>query len=188
MTIDFFLLSKFVSHALRHEPWLYGLKVDDRGWVSVQDLLVALRYRKSEWKSLDENDLLKMIKKAGKRRHEIHDGKIRALYGHSYPGILIKPVVRPPEFLYHGTAPNTAKTILLEGLKPMRRQHVHLSINYEKAQKAGNRKANNPIILKVLAAKAYQEGIEFYEGNERIWLAKYIPPVYIEKILNSAHK
>ena len=34
-------LSKTVSHALRHEPWLYELELDDDGWVSVEAMLGA---------------------------------------------------------------------------------------------------------------------------------------------------
>ncbi|NTW40943.1 MAG: RNA 2'-phosphotransferase, partial [Cellulomonadaceae bacterium] len=36
-------LSRVVSHALRHEPWLYELELDEAGWVSVQSLVEALR-------------------------------------------------------------------------------------------------------------------------------------------------
>lgn len=35
-------LSRTVSHALRHEPWLYELELDDDGWVPVHALLRAL--------------------------------------------------------------------------------------------------------------------------------------------------
>ena len=30
--IDHRELSKTISHALRHEPWLYELELDDEGW------------------------------------------------------------------------------------------------------------------------------------------------------------
>ena len=36
-------LSRTVSHALRHEPWLYGLELDSYGWVHLIDLVVSLR-------------------------------------------------------------------------------------------------------------------------------------------------
>ena len=31
--IDPVALSRVVSHALRHEPWLYELELDEDGWV-----------------------------------------------------------------------------------------------------------------------------------------------------------
>jgi putative RNA 2'-phosphotransferase len=36
-------LSRAVSHALRHEPWLYELKLDEAGWAPIDQLLAALR-------------------------------------------------------------------------------------------------------------------------------------------------
>ena len=35
--------SRVASHALRHEPWLYELDLDDDGWVATDALLAALR-------------------------------------------------------------------------------------------------------------------------------------------------
>ena len=35
-------VSRVISHALRHEPWLYELELDDAGWVPVAALLTAL--------------------------------------------------------------------------------------------------------------------------------------------------
>lgn len=179
--IDLNYLSKVVSHALRHEPLLYELEPDEYGWVSIRDLMAALRGQKPEWQNLTEAHLKQMIERASKQRHEMCDGKIRALYGHSYLGQLLKPPAIPPKILYHGTAPKTAIAISQEGLKPMGRQHVHLSLCYEKAFKVGKRKAKNPVVLKIQAFEAYQNNVEFYKGNDTIWLAKYIPPQYIEQ-------
>jgi putative RNA 2'-phosphotransferase len=41
--LDLTKLSRTVSHALRHKPWLYGLELDSYGWVHVTDLVVSLR-------------------------------------------------------------------------------------------------------------------------------------------------
>lgn len=172
-------LSKLVSHALRHEPWLYELELDEEGWTSVETLLISLRNYSSEWQYLQEEDLLNMINHSDKRRHEIHDGKIRALYGHSLPGKLKKQVAIPPELLFHGTAPQLKEVILKEGLKPMIRQYVHLSCDMETAIRVGKRKSANPIILRVMALEACQNNLSFYAGNERVWLADYVPPKFI---------
>lgn len=57
-----------------------------------------------EWKELSEQDLHVMIEKSDKKRHEILDSKIRALYGHSFPQKILKDPKAQPEILYHGTA------------------------------------------------------------------------------------
>jgi putative RNA 2'-phosphotransferase len=47
--MDFSKLSKEVSYALRHAPWEYEIELDNEGWVSVEQLLMALRFDK-RWK------------------------------------------------------------------------------------------------------------------------------------------
>ena len=88
--VDLGKLSRSVSHALRHEPWLYELELDDEGWASVESILVALRKEQPEWADLCEADLIRMIESSSKSRHEVKDGRIRAFYGHSIAGKLRK--------------------------------------------------------------------------------------------------
>jgi putative RNA 2'-phosphotransferase len=178
-TLNYLELSKTVSHALRHEPWLYELEIDDEGWVSVDSVLDALRGEQLDWSNLLESDLVQMIANSDKRRHEIHEGKIRALYGHTIPGKLRKTPSTPPEFLYHGTSPKTIPSINTSGLLPMARQYIHLSVDTATATRVGKRKAKEPVVLQILAAKADSDGVRFYEGNEKIWLADHIPADYI---------
>lgn len=77
-------LSKEISYALRHAPWEYELEMDEEGWVSVDQLLDALN-KDEKWESISEKDLIVMIQKSEKKRHEIDNGKIRAYYEHSVP-------------------------------------------------------------------------------------------------------
>ena len=56
--LDLTKLSRTVSYALRHEPWLYGLELDSYGWVHLIDLVVSLRCRRDEWRKLAENDII----------------------------------------------------------------------------------------------------------------------------------
>ena len=61
-------LSKVLSHALRHEPWLYELELDEEGWVEVAALLAALRSQRHEWRHLAQQDLVRVIETSDKRR------------------------------------------------------------------------------------------------------------------------
>jgi putative RNA 2'-phosphotransferase len=120
-----------------------------------------------------------MIEASTKRRHEIKDGRIRALYGHSLPGKLKRTPATPPSVLYHGTAPDVVSIIKSSGLLPMGRQYVHLSVDEATAVEVGRRKASRPTVLRVLAADAHAKGIRFYEGNEKVWLADHVPAEFI---------
>jgi putative RNA 2'-phosphotransferase len=173
-------LSSFVSRALRHEPWRYELKCEDDGWTDVAALLTALRQESPSWADLSEQDLIEMIRASPKRRHEIADGRIRALYGHSLPGKIRRERVTPPSFLFHGTTPESGWKIKQEGLLPMARQYVHLSAERHDAIAVGRRKSSDPIILVVRAQDAWEEGVPFYTGSERVWLTDSVPSAYLD--------
>jgi len=179
--MDLKKLSKTVAHALRHRPWLYELELDENEWVPVDQLLQALRPLRKEWRKLSVSDITRMIEASDKRRYEIVDDRIRALYGHSIPTRISKVPEEPPEFLCHGTSPGNLNSIIEKGLKPMNRQYVHLSVDTETAYEVGKRKSKSPVILTVMAKKAYEHGIAFYRGNDMVWLADAIPSNFIEK-------
>ncbi|MGG3839450.1 RNA 2'-phosphotransferase [Paenibacillus dendritiformis] len=176
--IDVFKLSKEISYALRHAPWEYELELDEEGWVSLEQLLQTLRLDQ-RWESVNEQDIRNMMEAADKQRFEVAEGKIRALYGHSVPRKIVKQAETPPPVVYHGTARRFAAQILDEGLRPMGRQYVHLSADKETAMLVGKRRDAAPVLLKVDAETARNEGIMFYPGNHTIWLSDFIPPKYI---------
>ncbi|COF72670.1 RNA:NAD 2'-phosphotransferase [Streptococcus pneumoniae] len=131
-------LSKEVSYALRHAQWKYELELDENGWVSVEQLLHAL-HQSIEWRGVKIEDLKIMIEKSEKKRHELKENKIRALYGHSIPMKIVKEEGVLPKFLYHGTSPRFLNSIELNGLLPMSRQYVHLSEYIVTAELVGKR-------------------------------------------------
>lgn len=69
--INYIELSKEISYALRHAPWEYELEMDEEGWVSVEQLLDALN-KDEKWESISEKDLIVMIQKSAKKRHDKH--------------------------------------------------------------------------------------------------------------------
>ena len=177
-------LSRIVSHALRHEPWVYELELDEEGWVPIQSLLLALNKLGEPWKEVTEETLAKMIEHSDKKRHQIKNGKIRALYGHSLVGKLAKTPAIPPDILFHGTSKDFVSSIQKVGLLPMNRQYVHLSTSIETAIQVGLRKDREPILLEIDARRAYSEGVVFYQGNEQVWLVDKLSEKYIKLNLN----
>lgn len=154
-------LSKAVSHALRHEPWLYELELDDEGWTPADALVEALSHE-PRWRDLSRARLETMIEQAPKRRHEIDGSRIRALYGHSVPGRILKTPSVPPALLFHGTAASSAPAILADGLRPMRRQYVHLSADRDTAYSVGRRKSTTVAVLVIRANEAHRQFIPWY--------------------------
>lgn len=174
-------LSKVISHALRHEPEKYNIILDKDGWVSLNSLLKGLQENVAEYHDLVLDDILNAVNASQKRRHEIKNYMIRAIYGHSTETEMSYVERIPPDILYHGTSGDASKLILLEGLKPMQRKYVHLSSSIYSAIDVGKRKEQNPVLLSIAAGRAYSSGVGFYSANEDTWLTKFVPSKFIEK-------
>jgi putative RNA 2'-phosphotransferase len=170
-------LSKAISLALRHEPWIYELEPDGEGWVDIEMLVAGLQ--QNSWPALTSADVVSLVASAETQRHEIANGRIRAIYGHSLGTRISHPLGAPPEALFHGTSPAAVASIRAEGLRPMGRQYVHMSVDAATAIQVGRRKARDGVVLLVAADEAFKAGTEFYQGNDRTWLAHSIPAKYI---------
>lgn len=180
--MDFTKLSKEVSYALRHAPEEYGLALDGDGFVPIKELLDALNAKGEYERAITASDLQEIIATSSKKRHEIAGDKIRALYGHSTSVVIKKEITKPPAVLYHGTTHEAAKSILKDGLKPMGRQRVHLSADMDTALSVGTRRDKNPVLFEIDAVLAFDNGVAFYRGNDKVWLADSIPPSYIRQL------
>lgn len=178
--MDYLKLSKEISYILRHHPEEYNLTLDEFGYVEIEKLLNTLNNKKQYPKEITLEDIKCIMKNAEKKRWEISEGKIRALYGHSFEKDIKQEEKKPPNTLYHGTSHKALEKILSEGLLPIERQFVHLSEDVETAIIVGKRRDLNPIILEIDSQKAYKEGIKFYCANDKVWLAKSIPVKYIK--------
>lgn len=129
-------LSKFLSFILRHNPRGYGLKLDRRGFALWEDVYRTVH---SRYPWIQREDLLVVAEEDTKGRFELRDMKIRATYGHSLGLENPSPYVRPPDELYHGTSSRNLERIMDEGIKPMGRDLVHLSLTREDALQVGRR-------------------------------------------------
>lgn len=90
--------------------------------------------------------------------------------------------------LYSGTyganleAGGSCEAIMSEGLKPMVRQYVHLSVDIDTAKRVGSRRDSSPILLEVEAKKAFEDSLASSQGNDKVSLAEDIPPKYLRPI------
>ena len=175
-----------MSYALRHHPEEYGLKLAADGSAELDAFLKAVSKKHHLQPELTEADVREIMANADKQRFAIEDGRIRALYGHSFPTQIRHEEADPPDILYHGTAHKFLDAIMKKGLLPMGRQFVHLSADTETAEQVGQRRDRRPAILIVNAKRAKEAGIQFYIGNDKVWLADRIPPEYLSLMIGGA--
>lgn len=174
-------LSKTIAHALRHKPEIYGLKLDEYGFVKISDLINGLNSI-ARFKDVKYDDILRIVNNDSKGRYVISGDMIKAFSGHSLKEKIIQKLKNPPMVLYHGTSPLNVLSILDKGLLPMKRQYVHLSSDIDTARSVGLRKDDNPVILKIDCNKAKMMGVCFYESNNNGFLADFIPGCCLEVI------
>ncbi|EDY45210.1 RNA 2'-phosphotransferase [Streptomyces sp. SPB074] len=168
-------LSRFLSRHLRHAPDRIGITLDHAGWTGIGPLLeAAARHGLPATRA----DLARVVAGNDKRRFAVEGDRIRAQQGHSVPVDLgLVPLV-PPPYLFHGTAPAALAAIRAEGLRPMRRHHVHLSADRETARRVGARRGR-PVVLTVRAGQWHEDGATFLRSGNGVWLTAHVPPRYL---------
>ncbi len=171
-------MSKFVSKVLRHAPESVGLRLDEAGWVDVDDLLAAAG---RAGVALDRPTLERVVAENDKQRFALSaDGlRIRASQGHSVAVELGLAPQEPPNVLFHGTADRNLDSIRQQGLIPGRRTHVHLSMDEATAVTVG-RRHGRPVVLRVRAGEMHRAGHDFYRSDNGVWLTAAVPPQHID--------
>ena len=169
--------SKFLSLVLRHNPDVIGLKLDANGWARVDELLRGV---KKAGRPITRARLEEIVETNDKKRFSFSaDGRrIRAAQGHSIDVDLGYEPAMPPENLYHGTARANLDQIFIEGLRPGKRQQVHLSLDPETAVRVGQRHGK-PTVLRVETGRMHEDGFEFFKADNGVWLTDVVPPKYL---------
>jgi putative RNA 2'-phosphotransferase len=170
--------SKFLSLMLRHEPERHGLKLDEAGWVGVNELLAAVNGRGT---SLTLDGLKHIVATSDKKRFAFsEDGlRIRANQGHSIEVDLQYPPQTPPEMLYHGTATRFIEAIRKDGLRKMGRHDVHLSAESKVTLQVGGRRGK-PALLTIRAGDMHRAGHVFRCSANGVWLVDHVPAQFID--------
>jgi putative RNA 2'-phosphotransferase len=167
-------LGKFIALVLRHQPDAAGLTLDKEGYAQVSALLA----NRAQPMTREELDYVVATDSKGRYAYDNTRERIRANQGHSLRvDVGLKQAV-PPAKLYHGTADRSVNAILREGLKPMSRQHVHMSASEDTAVDVGGRHGKATVLL-VDALDAHEDGIKFYLSENGVWLADVVPAQYL---------
>lgn len=164
---------KRLAYILRHctEPLYIDLK---GGWAPVRDILRLLDLKRGDLDAIVATD------NKGRYSFDTTGTKIRANQGHSIPGVVIdmeRP--EPPELLYHGTATRFLDDIMLDGLKPMSRQYVHISSDFETAVQVGKRHGK-PVVLVIRAKEFVADGHDLFLSANGVWQAQAVPAFYFD--------
>lgn len=176
---NYLRLGQKLAYLLRHDQ---NYKFSEDGWRLTSDLTDNHDFTLEELMFIVAND--------NKQRFEWSDtltySYIRAVQGHSVNVDLHYPAVEPPQFLYHGTSEKYLNSILTEGLKKMKRLHVHLSEDPITAFKCGARRKrkrgiSDAVVLRIKAKEMWIDtDAKFYKSKNGVWLTEKVPVKYLE--------
>lgn len=174
-------VSKFISLILRHKPDTIGISLDEHGWANVDELIAGI----SKTQQFDMATLEKIVDTDDKGRYSFNLDKtlIRANQGHSIPVDVELEKKIPPDVLWHGTGQKYVESIDNIGLIPKSRLYVHLSGDYDTAKKVGSRHGG-PVLYEVNAKAMDEDGFDFYQSVNGVWLCREVPVKYIRKVGN----
>lgn len=174
-------ISRFLALILRHSPETIGLSVDPQGWGSIDFILQNAPH---DLAPVTREIIDQVVLQNDKARYAISpDGQyIRALQGHSIAvDLQLKPAT-PPKALYHGTVERFMPSIMERGLLPRSRQHVHLSVDAETAQRVAGRRKGMTVLLSVDCKSMLADGYSFYLSENRVWLTDEVPSRYLNEV------
>lgn len=168
---------KFLSLILRHKPEVIGISLDEHGWANVFELIAGIKKNRH----FDMNMLEEIVRTDNKQRFAFNPDhtKIRANQGHSIEVDVELKEQNPPEVLYHGTGTKNVSSILKKGLFPQSRLYVHLSKDIHTAIDVGQRHGK-PAVFTIQAGDMSRKGYKFFLSENRVWLTKYVPAVYLK--------
>ena len=170
-------LGRFISLVLRHKPETIGLTLDHEGWAKVDELIEKMC---AHGAIIDLTTLQSIVANNDKQRYnfDAQGTRIRANQGHSISVDLKLSPQKPPALLYHGTALRFLESIRSQGICKMKRQYVHLSADIPTATKVGIRHGK-VVVLTINAQAMYEDGINFYLSENKVWLCDHVSTKYI---------
>lgn len=172
-------ISKYISLILRHKPETIRITLDEHGWANVDELICGIaKSRPMSMEMLEE-----IVSTDNKQRYSFNEDKtlIRANQGHSIPVDVELQKQNPPDILYHGTGTKYEASIDSTGLIPKSRLYVHLSADIDTAKKVGSRHGK-PVVYVVHCRDMVDDGYDFLQSVNGVWLTKIVPERYLEKI------
>jgi putative RNA 2'-phosphotransferase len=164
--------SKRLSWLLRHGANEVKLAMDTAGFASIAAVLKDTHLSRAE---LDE-----VVAENNKARFEIRGDQIRACQGHSLEGTPVTlegleatwHVVTEQALVFHGTDVAAARSIVIEGIKPAARTHVHLAPSED--AKVGKR-AGVDVLLAISPPALAARGLRILRAPNGVLLARQVP-------------
>ena len=172
-------LSSIMIGILRHFPQQFGVELDRHGWGDIDKIASAISHKVDRFHWIRKRHIVAVALTDEKGRYEVKEGKIRATYAHTIDVDLSDLPKAEVDTLYYPVTDVEKEIVMEQGLFPTDRKKVHLSATIEKAIEAGKVRDENPVILKIDAKKAMEDGVDIRKATENVYIADKIDAKYI---------
>ncbi len=167
------ILAKFLEYVLGRHPDEFGLLLDDNGFCKIKTLLQAL-HEDPEWRHVRQGQLNSLLLIERPAPIEVEEDRIRARIRDQLPDI--RQASELPKLLYTAVRQRAYPVVLDKGLKPGGLPYILLCGDKDKARRLGRRVDNAPVLLTVQVAAATENGVQFEQYGQHLYLTAYIPP------------
>lgn len=192
-------ISKLLALLLRHQADQFGLKIDSRGFVVLDELLKSKPIKDLK---VGKDQIYEIVEKDTKGRYEITESPvpmIRAVQGHSMTAVKDEDILDPIEmsdiFRYpvvvHGTYYEAWEFIKTSGLNKMSRNCIHFSVGFKKDEHVKSGMRNDcQILVEINAVQAlHSEEMKFFISKNKVVLTPgtngVLPTKYFEKVTDN---
>jgi len=151
-------LSGTMAGILRHFPEQFDVEMDEHGWVDIDDMVNAIKNTRLNFHWLRKKHVMAIVETDEKGRYQDVDE------------------------LFYPVTEEEAEIVLEQGLFPTDRTKVHLSESMEKAMEAGKVRTENPVILRIDAARAMEDGVDIRKASKEVCISDDIDAKYISRV------
>uniref|UniRef100_A0A6M2DNV4 2'-phosphotransferase n=1 Tax=Xenopsylla cheopis TaxID=163159 RepID=A0A6M2DNV4_XENCH len=191
ITSDDCSISRRLSWLLRHGAQKVDIFISDEGFIKVHDIL-----RHQSFKDITLEDILRVVSNNDKQRFSVRKNpgngelEIKANQGHTISlnnlKLLEIPLITSYTEVIHGTYYSCWKAIKKEGLRRMKRMHIHFAKDLNSI--SGIRK-NCQVLIYVDIKLALKDGYKFFESENQVILCPgningLLPKDYFLKVID----
>lgn len=168
-------LLRLLRYALGVRPDEFGLVPDPGGWVPIKELVKAL-HEEEQWRFVRESAVLEAATRLAPQDLESDGRLVRARER--------RPLERdfaadPPGHLYYGARRRAWPVIREHGLSAPPGQTLVLVADPDYAQRLGQRRDQEALLITIQARKAQERGVMFSLLGEKLWLCDQVPAAFL---------
>ena len=175
-------IGRMMALILRHQPDKFGLTMDGRGWIDLEEFVEAIRRSRPQYSRwLRKGHIEAVVETDEKGRYQIDGGMIRATYAHSVNVNLDDLPEAQVDTLYFPVSEEELDLVLESGLRPSDRNMIHLSATPDKAYSAGRVHIADPILLQIDVKASSDAGNFIFRAGKSVYITEAVEADHLSK-------